>query len=202
MPGATTYTAASSALANPTISSGGVSWRDIGRNTCTSWRGPSLPAQPAHSARLVSRTSSRVTGPVSHSRQRQRVLDPDDPDRDRERDQDRAEEQRPQRHVAPSQQREQRERDGADHQEHDEDEQDREARHMTLCSRTVAPRWKRSSASAARSMLGGAPVISSAISLPIAGACITPCPENPHAATKPLGWPTNPTIGCASGVSS
>src|SRR6266480_1980108 len=44
--------------------------------------------------------------------------------------------------------------------------------------------------------------ISSEISSPVTGACITPCPENPAALMKPSTPSTLPRIGCLSGVSS
>ena len=59
---------------------------------------------------------------------------------------------------------------------------------------------ERSSRYGSRSNGASSPSSSAAAALPTAGLCMKPWPEKPHAAYTPS--PTQPMIGCASGVMS
>src|SRR5258706_462680 len=103
--------------------------------------------------------------------------------------------------AAPGDEEEQEDR-GAGHQDEVEDEEQKRRAHMTLCSRTSCPVLNRDALRALMSSEVLPSTINSAISSPVAGACMMPWPENPAALMKPSIPSTFPRIGCLSGVSS
>src|SRR5207245_2630589 len=136
-----------------------------------------------------------------YSGNRRRGLDGRVPDRRRQHDQqDREAEIRGDATTANDDKEE--EDRGTRHQHEVKDEQEEGGAHMTLCSRTSWPVLNRDRLSALMSSEVRPSTMSSAMSSPVAGACMMPCPENPAALMKPSIASTFPSIGCLSGVSS
>src|SRR5438045_1734033 len=123
------------------------------------------------------------------------------PDRCRERDEEQRECEIRCGPSAPNDHENEEESRSRDQDEVEDEEQQCRA-HITLCSRTSWPDLNRDALSALMSSEVLPSTMSSAMSSPVAGACMMPCPENPAALMKPSILSPFPNIGCLSGVSS
>src|SRR5205823_2206757 len=136
-----------------------------------------------------------------YSGKRGRRADGRVPERGREREKEKSESEVRDDPPAADEHEEQKDRCGR-HEDEVEDEKEERRAHITLYSRMRSPEPNREARKAAMSNEVRPSTMSSAMSSPVAGACMIPWPEKPAAATKPSTPSTVPRTGCLSGVSS